>query len=116
VTGTIALIVVLVTAMYAVNAWKIRMVADGHAWCAASLEAAQGLLFVVAFLGVVDLTNSMVGAIAYVVGAFTGTAAAVATGGRTLRTECRCLRERDGPPAPEPAARPTLHVIDGGER
>jgi len=81
----------LMTATYAVNAWKIRKVTEGRALYAAGLEGLQGLLFVFAIARVIDLTSSTMGAFAYVVGAFVGTAAAVLVQGRTQSSgPCQC--------------------------
>jgi len=82
----------LMTVTYAVNAWKIRKVTEGRAIYAAALEGLQGLLFVFAIARIIDLTSSTMGAFAYVVGAFVGTAAAVVIQGRTRGSNepCRC--------------------------
>jgi len=93
----------LMAATYAVNAWKIQMVADGRAVCAAALEGSQGLLFIIALTTIIDLPSSSLGALAYVAGAFIGTAAAVAI--RTRKSEvtsCPCtgtplVRDQDQP-------------------
>ncbi len=81
----------LMAVTYAINAWKIRKVTEGRALYAAALEGLQGLLFVFAIARIIDLTSSTLGAFAYVVGAFIGTAAAVVVQGRTQGSEpCRC--------------------------
>lgn len=100
----LALIVALVTATYAINACKIRMVTEGRAMWSAALEGLQGLLFVFALIRMIDLTSSAAGALAYVAGAFLGTAGAVAgsRGRRSARTSvCDCA---SGGPAAAPSA------------
>jgi uncharacterized protein YebE (UPF0316 family) len=99
------LISALMAVTYAVNAWKIRMVTDGRAMCAAALEGLQGLLFIIAIARIVDLTDSTMGAFAYVVGAFVGTATAVLFQGRHRNAgNCSCvngaLSASSDPPAP----------------
>jgi len=85
------LIVILVTVTYAVNTWKIQMVTEGRAFCAAGLEGLQGLLFVFALMRMIALTDSTVGAAAYVVGAFLGTAGAVVASRQTRDSNaCKC--------------------------
>ena len=82
----------LMTVTYAVNAWKIQMVTEGRAVCAAALEGTQGLLFVLAMTRIIDLTSSTSGVLAYVAGAFIGTAAAVVVQVRKREPEtCPCV-------------------------
>jgi hypothetical protein len=96
----------LMTVTYAVNTWKIRMVTEDRAVCAAALEGAQGLLFVFAIAQIIDLTNSTMGALAYVVGAFAGTAGAVLLQRRTRGSEtCRCVCTPPEPFADQPVPR-----------
>lgn len=108
------LITALMTVTYAVNAWKIHMVTEGRAMCAAALEGLQGLLFVLAIARIIDLTDSTMGALAYVVGAFTGTAGAVLLQRRTRGSEaCRCVAVAPEPFPDQPAPRdlsPRPHV------
>ncbi|MFV1991503.1 MAG: hypothetical protein ACC652_12270 [Acidimicrobiales bacterium] len=86
------LIAVLTTATYAINAWKIQKVTESRALYAATLEGLQGLLFVIAIVRIIDLTSSTTGAIAYVVGAFAGTAGAVLVHRKRQRSEtCHCV-------------------------
>jgi uncharacterized membrane protein len=100
------LIAGLMTITYAVNAWKIQMVTEGRAMCAAALEGLQGLLFVFAIARIIDLTSSTMGALAYVVGAFTGTAGAVLFQRRTRGSEaCRCAAAAPEPFSDQPAPR-----------
>jgi uncharacterized protein YebE (UPF0316 family) len=71
------LIALAVTATYAVNTVKIRMVAHARPLAASSLEALQGLLYVVVLVRLIDTTMQATGVAAYVVGAFLGTLAAM---------------------------------------
>ena len=85
------LIVTLVTVTYAVNTWKIQMITEDRAFCAAGLEGFQALLFIFALIRMIELTDSMVGAAAYVAGAFLGTAGAVVASRRTRgSSDCNC--------------------------
>ena len=96
----------LMAVTYAVNAWKIQMVTDGRAVCAAALEGAQGLLFVLAMTRIIELTSSTSGAFAYVAGAFIGTAAAVALQVRKRKsTACPCVSTSRDVPPDQPAPR-----------
>jgi len=96
----------LMAVTYAVNAWKIRKVTQGRALHAAALEGLQGLLFVFAIAKIIDLTNSTMGAFAYVVGAFVGTAAAVLIQDRSQGSEpCRCVGASRVTSADQPAPR-----------
>lgn len=67
------LITLAVMVTYAVNTVKIRMVAHGRPFAASSLEALQGLLYVVVLVRLIDTTMQATGIAAYVVGAFLGT-------------------------------------------
>ncbi len=96
----------LMTVTYAVNTWKIRMVTQDRAICAAALEGLQGLLFVFAIAQIIDLTNSTMGALAYVAGAFAGTAGAILLSRRTRETEtCRCVGAPPEPVSDQPVPR-----------
>ncbi len=67
------LIGLAVTATYAVNTLKIRMVARARPLPAALLEALQGFLYVAVLVRLVDTSTQILGVGAYVVGAFVGT-------------------------------------------
>ena len=67
------LIAAAVMVTYAVNTIKIRMVAHARPLAASSLEALQGLLYVVVLVRLIDTTMRATGIAAYVVGAFLGT-------------------------------------------
>lgn len=96
----------LMTVTYAVNAWKIRMVTEGRAVCAAALEGLQGFLFVFAIARIIDLTSSTMGALAYVVGAFAGTALAVLLQQRMRGSGvCRCVAATAERSSDQPAPR-----------
>lgn len=102
------LIAGLMAVTYAINAWKIRKVTEGRALYAAALEGLQGLLFVVAISRIIDLTSSSMGAAAYVVGAFAGTAGAVVLQRRTRDNgACPCV----GTPPVSSSNQPALRDI-----
>ena len=67
------LITLAVMVTYAVNTVKIRMVAHVRPFAASSLEALQGLFYVVVLVRLIDTTMQATGIAAYVVGAFLGT-------------------------------------------
>ena len=67
------LIALAVTATYAVNTVKIRMVARTRPLAASSLEALQGFLYVVVLVRPVGTRMQATGITAYFVGAFLGT-------------------------------------------
>jgi len=96
----------LMAVTYAINAWKIRKVTEGRALHAAALEGLQGLLFVIAIARVLDLTSSTMGAFAYVIGAFAGTAGAVLLQRRTRESgACRCVGAPPEPLSDQPVPR-----------
>lgn len=75
---TVALAVGFAVAVtYAVNTWKIRLVAKGRALAAATMEATQGFLYVYVLVKIIEGNNTVVGIAAYVVGAFVGTMGAM---------------------------------------
>ncbi len=71
------LIALAVAATYAVNTVKIRMVAHARPLAASSLEALQGVLYVVVLVRLIDTTMQSTGIAAYVAGAFLGTLVAM---------------------------------------
>lgn len=79
-------IVVAVTVTYAVNTWKIRLVARGRATTAATMEATQAFLYMYVLLKILKDANTALGIAAYVAGAFLGTIGAMALSRRTLET------------------------------
>lgn len=74
---TALLVVLAVAVTYAINTWKIRQVAKGRALLAATLEAAQGFLYMYVLVKVLSGTRIELGIGAYVVGAFVGTITAM---------------------------------------
>ena len=62
-----------VAVIYAVNTWKIRLVAKGKALASASMEAMQGFLYLYVLVEILNTSNTSAGIGAYVVGAFVGT-------------------------------------------
>lgn len=82
---TVALAVVgfAVAVTYAVNTWKIRLVARGRAFGAATMEATQGFLYVYVLVKIIEGNDTAVGIAAYVVGAFVGTMSAMVVARRS---------------------------------
>jgi len=66
-------IALAVAITYAVNTWKIRLVARGRSVAAATMEATQGFLYVYVLMEIFGSADSVLGIAAYVVGAFVGT-------------------------------------------
>ena len=66
-----------VAVTYAVNTWKIRLVAKGRAVAAATMEATQGFLYIYVLVKIIESNDTAVGIAAYVVGAFVGTVGAM---------------------------------------
>lgn len=69
----VVIVLVLVSATYAINTLKIRMVLRARPLSAAALEGAQGFMYVYVLVRVLESANSMAGIAAYVVGAAAGT-------------------------------------------
>ncbi len=70
-------IALAVAVTYAVNTWKIRLVAKGKALAAASMEATQGFLYLYVLMEILKSAHTALGIGAYVAGAFVGTIAAM---------------------------------------
>lgn len=113
-------VAVLVTVLYAVNTLKLRMVARGRPLRAAAFEAAQGFMYVYVIVRIVDSTNTMGGAIAYVAGAFTGTLAAMLLhrrhGAVPDHYHLCCPPSGPGVPVPSQAKLPQRHTDRRGHQ
>jgi hypothetical protein len=76
-------IALAVAITYAVNTWKIRLVAGGRSVAAAMMEATQGFLYVYVLIEILGSADSALGIAAYVVGAFVGTLGAMLLSNRS---------------------------------
>ena len=76
---------------YAVNTWKIGLVARGRSVAAATMEAIQGFLYIYVLMKILGSADSGLGIAAYVAGAFAGTLGAMLVPNRNHRAaENRC--------------------------
>lgn len=66
-----------VAVTYAINTWKIRLVAKGKALPAATMEATQGFLYLYVLVEILRSADTALGIGAYVVGTFVGTIGAM---------------------------------------
>ncbi len=92
----VGVVLLLVTATYAINILKIRMVVRGRPFAAAALEGAQSFMYVYVLVRLVESANTGPGMVAYVVGASLGTLVAtlVRAGGEVADHSHACCAER----------------------
>jgi uncharacterized protein YebE (UPF0316 family) len=74
---TLLLIVLVATLTYAVNTWKIRMVARGKVMSSALFEGFQGFLYLYVLVAILEGEDTLRGVAAYAFGAFAGTVIAM---------------------------------------
>lgn len=79
------LIPLVVGLTYAVNTWKIRLVTRGRAVAAAAMEGLQGFLYVFVLVAILEGSDTLIGAGAYMIGAFAGTITAMLLSRRELQ-------------------------------
>lgn len=98
----VGIVLVLVTATYAINILKIRMVVRARTLAAVGLEAGQSFLYVFVLVQVVESADTTPGMLAYVAGAALGTLAAMAVrprGDASVPDHAHaCCTAADGPP------------------
>lgn len=79
------LIGLVVGLTYAVNTWKIRSVTRGRAVAAAVMEGGQGFLYVYVLVAILEGSERLIGAGAYMIGAFAGTVTAMLLSRREIQ-------------------------------
>ncbi|MFQ5523803.1 MAG: hypothetical protein ACE5F5_09535 [Acidimicrobiia bacterium] len=110
---TLILVAVVAALTYAVNTWKIRMVAKGHILASACFEGFQGFLYLYVLVAILEGHDTLRGVGAYALGAFAGTVIAMVVSRRDSGP--LAPHHHDCCPPPENSTKEAEPVVSGAD-